>query len=87
MPSSSGSSSQLFLFAFVCTTAAGPVGICRMIQKAVAAEQSDRHVDASYGSHFVKQQQSGLSCAFKMVDLVCNGFVNPVSDQVICSIF
>jgi len=45
-----------------------------MIQKAVTGEQSDRHVDASYGSHFVKHQQSDLSCAFKMADLVYNGF-------------
>ena len=35
---------------------------------------ADRQVVASYGSHFVKQQQSDLSCAFKMADLVYNGF-------------
>jgi hypothetical protein len=58
-----------------------------MIQKAVTAEQSDRHVDAIYGSHFVKQRQSDLSCAFKMADLVYSGFVNPVSDKEICSKF
>jgi hypothetical protein len=56
-----------------------------MIQKAVTGEQSDRSVDASYGSHFVKQQQSDLSCAFEMADLVYNGFVNPVSDKEISS--
>jgi len=76
VPPSSGSSSQLYLLAFVCTTAAGLVGICRMIQKAVTGEQSDRHFDASYGSHFVKQQQIDLSCAFRMVDLIT--FVIPV---------
>jgi len=58
-----------------------------MIQNAVTGEQSDRHFDASYGSHFVKQQQGDLSCAFKMVNLVYNGFVNPVIGKEMCSTF
>ena len=63
-----GQAVGLFLYA------AGVEGICRVIQKAVTREQSDHHVDSSYGSHFVKRHQSDSSCAIKMAELFYNGF-------------